>query len=380
MIKQSLLEQEFPQDENLIYLNHAAVSPWPYRSSDAIRDFAVENCTTGAENYKKWSAKEIQLREQLRSLINAASVDEIALLKNTSEAISVVASGIDWQAGDNVVSTNEEFPSNRLPWEAQEKHGVSFVEIPIQTVDPENSLIDACNKRTRVLSISSVQYGSGLRLKLEKLGKVGRENSIRVCMDAIQRIGSHKFDVQSVFADFAMADAHKWMLGPEGIALFYCREEVREQLEIHQYGWHMVQHAGDYDRKDWQIADNAKRFECGSPNMLGTYALSASLSLIEDVGIENIEKAISELTNYLIGQLKKIDGLELISNDDKEKLAGIVTFKIAGIDMKKLHKQLMHNRVICAHRFGGIRFSPHFYTPPHKLDKAIEILTSLIRN
>lgn len=378
MINQSLIEREFPQDEELIYLNHAAVSPWPNRTSEAIRHFADENRFTGAENYKKWSAKEITLREQLRSMINAPSVNDIALLKNTSEALSVVACGIAWKDGDNVVITNEEFPSNRFPWEAQREHGVSLNQVPVQLDEPEDALISACDKHTRVMSISSVQYGSGLKLDLDKLGSHCRKNNILFCVDAIQSIGCHQFDVQSMQADFVMADAHKWMLGPEGIALFYCRAEVQDQLKLHQFGWHMVQHAGDYDKKDWQEANNARRFECGSPNMLGTYALSASLSLFEEIGIENIETEIIEKTLRIISQLNDIKGIKLITNQNQDKLAGIVTFNIENADHKVVHAELMKNRVICAHRFGGIRFSPHFYTPNSKLDKAIKFLTSLI--
>ena len=378
MINQSLIEREFPQDEELIYLNHAAVSPWPNRSSEAIRHFADENRFTGAENYKKWSAKEITLREQLRSMINASSVNEIALLKNTSEALSVVACGIAWKDGDNVVITDEEFPSNRFPWEAQREHGVSLNQVPVQLDEPEDALISACDKHTRLMSISSVQYGSGLKLDLDKLGSHCRKNNILFCVDAIQSIGCHQFDVQSMQADFVMADAHKWMLGPEGIALFYCRAEVQDQLKLHQFGWHMVQHAGDYDNKDWQEANTARRFECGSPNMLGTYALSASLSLFEEIGIENIETEIIEKTSHIISQLNDIDGIKLITKQNQDQLAGIVTFNIENADHKAVHANLMKNRVICAHRFGGIRFSPHFYTPNSKLDKAIKFLTSLI--
>ena len=378
MINQSLIEREFPQDEELIYLNHAAVSPWPNRTSEAIRHFADENRFTGAENYKKWSAKEITLREQLRSMINAPSVNDIALLKNTSEALSVVACGIAWKDGDNVVITDEEFPSNRFPWEAQREHGVSLNQVPVQLDEPEDALISACDKHTRVMSISSVQYGSGLKLDLDKLGSHCRKNNILFCVDAIQSIGCHQFDVQSMQADFVMADAHKWMLGPEGIALFYCRAEVQDQLKLHQFGWHMVQHAGDYDKKDWQEANNARRFECGSPNMLGTYALSASLSLFEEIGIENIETEIIEKTLHIISQLNDIKGIKLITNQNQDQLAGIVTFNIENADHKVVHAKLMKNRVICAHRFGGIRFSPHFYTPNSKLDRAIKFLTSLI--
>ena len=365
---QVLIKQEFPQQAELIYLNHAAVSPWPQRTADAIKKFADENVVTGAEHYKQWAAKEEFLRGQMRKLINAPATEDIALLKNTSEAISVVAAGIKWQVGDNVVTTNQEFPSNRIPWEAQKNKGVSLKQVDVQVDDPEEALIAACDDKTRVMTVSSVQYGSGLSLNLEKLGAFCRSRDIFYCVDAIQSIGAYQFDVQKIQADFAMADAHKWMLGPEGIALFYCRKEVRDKLDVHQFGWHMVEHAGDYDRKDWQIASSAKRFECGSPNMLGTIALSASLSLIEELGIDLIEAQILEKSNYLLQSLQKMDGVEILSSQDKSRASGIVTFRVAGRNSKSLHAGLMGKRVICANRFGGIRFSPHFYTPSRKTE------------
>ncbi|NKB37034.1 MAG: aminotransferase class V-fold PLP-dependent enzyme [Gammaproteobacteria bacterium] len=374
---QALIEREFPQEPELVYLNHAAVSPWPRRTAAAIKEFADENVNTGAEHYKLWSAKEDSLREQLRMLINAPSTADIALLKNTSEAISVVADGLRWQAGDNIVTTNEEFPSNRIPWEAQKDKGVGLKEVAVQVEEPENALIEACDDKTRLMTVSSVQYGSGLRLNLKKLGEFCSASNILYCVDAIQSIGAYRFDVQRIHADFAMADAHKWMLGPEGIAVFYCRESVREQLDLHQYGWHMVEHAGDYDRKKWQIARTSKRFECGTPNMLGTFALSASLSLIEELGIDFIEEQIIEKSEYLLEGLQKLSGAEILTKQGKSERSGIVTFRIQGQDSKSLHTSLMRKRVICANRFGGIRFPPHFYTPRQKLDQALNILAAL---
>lgn len=378
MLNQQLIQNEFPQDDEVIYLNHAAVSPWPARSAAQVNRFADENIRTGAFYYKSWVMKENELREQLKTLINAASVNEIALLKNTSEAISVVASGLDWTAGDNVVSTDEEFPSNRMPWEAQKSRGIELREIGIRNDNPEQALIDACDANTRIMSVSSVQYVSGIRLQLDTLGSFCRQNNILFCVDAIQSIGAHSFDVQACYIDFAMADAHKWMLGPEGIALFYCREDLLDKLNLYQFGWHMMKNAGNYDVKTWEAADTAKRFECGSPNMLGTHTLSASLSLVLEVGIENIERAINDNVEHMIERLTKINGLTLLSPANAGRRAGIVSFKVEGHDASELHAQLMENKVVCACRGGAVRFSPHFYTSRQKIDRALDILTSLI--
>jgi cysteine desulfurase/selenocysteine lyase len=374
-----LIEKEFPLANDIVYLNHAAVSPWPKRTAEAVKAFAEENAHFGAQNYPKWLGIEIKLRNQLKTLINAPSTNDIALLKNTSEALSVVASGISWNKGDNIVSSSEEFPSNRLPWLAQAKHGVEFKEIDLSKAEtPEASLIHACDEKTRLLTISSVEYGTGKRINLEKLGAFCSENNILFCVDAIQSLGALPFDVQKINADFVMADAHKWLLGPEGIALFYCKQEIRDLLELHQFGWHMVKNVGDYADKDWQIADSAQRFECGSPNMLGIHALSASLSLIEEVGIDVISNNIINNSSYIIDNINNIDGLSFVSPAEKPQYAGIVTFDIKGKDMADIYANLMKNKVICANRAGGIRFSPHFYTSKEKIDKGLEIFLSII--
>lgn len=373
----TIIKQEFPLHEDLAYLNHAAVSPWPQRTADAVIRFARENVIYGAKNYPQWLEQEKLLRRQLQQLVNAPSADDIALVKNTSEALSMVASGIDWRDGDNVVSSSQEFPSNRIAWQAQQREGVEFREVDISGEDPETALMNACDQQTRVLTISSVQYGSGFRLNLEKLGEFCKKRGILFCVDAIQSIGAHAVDVQAIEADFVMADAHKWMLGPEGIALFYSRTERRDQLRLYEFGWHMVEKTGDYESKDWQIAASARRFECGSPNMLGCFAFSASLSLLLEVGMETIEERIRENTGLLIDGLQR-PGINLLSPGAGERRAGIVTFTVENKDMAALHQSLVQKNIICAHRYGGIRFSPHFYTAPEKINNVLEEVVKTI--
>ncbi len=374
-----LIKNEFPQLKNLIYLNHAGVSPWPQRTARAVNAFAEENITTGAKNYSIWVKQETFLRQQLKTLLNAPSMDDIALLKNTSEALSIVACGLDWQPGENVVSTDQEFPSNRIVWQAQHRHSVDFREVNLtRTSDPEQALISACDHKTRVMTVSSVQFGTGFKLDLERLGKFCNKKDILFCVDAIQSIGAHQFDVQAIHADFAMADGHKWMLGPEGLAVFYCSNKLRDRLILHEYGWHMVEDYTNYDVRDWRIAETARRFECGSPNMLGIFALSASLSLIMEIGLETIEKNIFDIPSYLIDKFNNYDSIQLITPPQKKRRAGIVTFRIDGQDMAKLHHKLLENNIICAHRSGGIRFSPHFYITQTQINNVLEILVSII--
>lgn len=378
----NLIRSEFLLDPDIKYLNHAAVSPWPVRTANAVKRFADENVHAGASSYIEWLETEARLRTQVKELLNAPAANDISLLKNTSEALSVVACGIDWCDGDNIVSTDQEFPSNRIVWEAQARHGVEFRQIdimpPPESNDleyPESALVNACDERTRVMAISSVQYGTGLKLNLAKLGQFCRENDIYFCVDAIQSIGAHQLDIQAIKADFVMADAHKWMCGPEGIALFYCRSEIRDQLGLNQFGWHMVEDHSDFNRKEWVPAKNARRFECGSPNMLGIHALSASLSIFNEVGMQHVEELVLKNTSYLIDKLKSYGGITLLSPTGEQRRAGIVTFKIDSKDTAEIHAKLMKNKVICANRMGGIRFSPHFYTDLNVIDKSLEILS-----
>src|SRR5690606_38732912 len=253
-------QHEFPQDEDLCYLNHAAVAPWPKRSHDAVVRFAAESLSHGARHYPRWLATEARLREQLQRLIYAPSSDDTMPLTNTSEGLSVIAAGLEWQPGDRVLISNQEFPSNRIPWQALERHGVSVDQADLSGDDPEGALIAAMTPETRLLSISSVQYGTGLRMDLARLGEACRERGILFCVDAIQSLGVLPMDVQAINADFVVADGHKWMLGPEGLALFYCRAALRPTLTLHQHGWHMVADAGDYSRQDWQPAHDGTRF------------------------------------------------------------------------------------------------------------------------
>jgi cysteine desulfurase/selenocysteine lyase len=374
----ALIEEEFPQDDALIYLNHAAVAPWPARTARAVRAFAEENVRQGALRYRDWCAREEALRGQLQRLIHAPSADDIALLKNTSEGISLVACGLDWRWGDNVVGSSEEFPSNRIPWEAQRKWGVTWRGVEIDVADPEAALMAACDARTRVLAVSSVQYGSGRRLDIARLGDFCRERGILFCLDAIQSLGALRLDVQAAGVDFAMADAHKWLLGPEGIALFYCRAELRPMLELRQYGWHMVQNSGDFDSREWRPAGSARRFECGSPNMIGIQALSASLSLFEDIGMEEIERRVLDAGSALRAGLATRGDVELLTPADAARRAGIVTFRVAGCEPAELHRRLVARGVICACRGGGVRLSPHFYTGRHRIDRALETVDECI--
>jgi len=366
---------EFPLSEALIYLNHAAVAPWPKRTSAAVIAFAEQNTRYGSHFYLDWMAKEVELRTQLQTLLNAPSVDDIALVKNTSEALSFVAYGLTWQAGDNIVSSNEEFPSNRMPWQSLDNQGVEFRQADLSSGDtPEDALFALVDERTRLITISSIQFASGLRMDLAKIGAFCQQRGILFCVDAIQSLGAVQFDVQACHADFVMADGHKWLFGAEGLGVFYTTPAARAQLKLTQYGWHNMKDTHNYENKPWEIHPTARRFECGSMNTMGIYALSASVSLLLETGMETVEALVLHNAERVKTHIADNEQLMLITSAKSPLKSGIVVFKHRTIANEVLYKHLQDNGVVCALRGGGIRFSPHFYNTAQEIAKAFTII------
>ena len=356
------------------HLNHAAVAPWPRRTVDAVTAFAMENGRVGSLEYERWLAREQCLRERLQRIIGARGTDEIALLKNTSEGLSFIAQGIDWKAGQNVVITDQEFPSNRIVWEALRERGVTLRIARLDDDDPEAAVCAAIDDQTRLVSVSAVQYATGLRLDLQRIGRYCETRSVLFCIDAIQSLGAEPFDVRRYRADFVVADGHKWMLGPEGLALFYCRRELIPTLRLIEHGWHMTAHPGDFERPEWQPAADARRFECGSPNFLGVHALEASLSLLEEFGLETVREAIHERVHRLAEYLDTLSGFRIRTPLDPNRHLGILAFEHERHPAIDLYQALRQGGVLCALRGGRIRLSPHFHTRDRDLEAVVRVL------
>lgn len=371
---------EFPVLQHGLYANHAAISPWPRVASQAVTAFAMENSQVGADNYKHWFRRETQLRERLARLINAVSADDIALLKNTTEGICTVANGIDWKSGDNMILPVDEFPSNRLPWLALKRLGVEVREVDIRSAtDPEKALLEQVDSRTRLLAVSAIQWTDGFRLKLETLGQFCRTNDVLFFVDAIQQLGAMQLDVQACGIDFLAADGHKWLLAPEGIAVFFCREERREQLQINQQGWHMLDDPYQFSRKDWQPSTTAMRFEAGSPNTLGQVAMHASIGLLQDVGMSKVESLITENSQLLSTGLADLPCVELLRSFDSERVSGIVSFRPVNKDLVEVQQALNNRKLSTTVRGEAIRLSPHFYQAGKPVLEMLNIIEDTLK-
>ena len=370
----------FALDDGLVYLNHAGVAPWPVCARDAAIAFARENAASGAANYPRWIAVEQRLRDRLAQLIGAAGADDIALVPNTSAGLSIIAGGLDWRAGDNIVSFAGEFPSNRIVWQALAEQGVELRLVSLSGDDPEHELLSACDRNTRLIAVSAVQFHNGFRIDLERIGAETQRRGILFCVDAIQWVGALRMDVGALNIDFLAADGHKWMLGPEGIGVLWMRPELRERLTLHAHGWHMVERAEDFSATAWQPAKTARRFEPGSPNLLGIHALDAAVGLLLDTGLARVEQRVLDNTRAIMEHVQATSSLRLMSRAQAERRSGSVTFAAEGAsDHDVLRRHLAAAGVVGAARGGGLRFSPHFYQDWSDIERAFAALSQARR-
>ena len=228
----------FPITKNFIYLNHATVAPISLRVADAVVHYNQEALHNGYTNGPQWVKHFEAVRHRCADLIGATP-DEIAFIKNTSHGISLVARGLGLKSGDEVIISELEFPSNVYPWMALEAQGIVVKQIPADDGQLHlESLESLATDRTKLVSLSSVQFGTGFRLPVGRVGQWCRERGIFFLVDAIQSLGAFPIDVHQEKVDFLAADSHKWMLCHEGIGIFYIRNELISQIEPPLVGWH----------------------------------------------------------------------------------------------------------------------------------------------
>src|SRR3954463_13063399 len=356
----------FPVRDQLIYLNHAAVAPLCRPAADAMTRLA-EDCTRfGSLHYDEWLATYERLRKAAAKLINA-DASEIALMKNTSEGIATIAMGIDWKPGDRIVAFHEEFPANQFPWMILQEQGVRITWLSI--ADPLDKIDEAC-AGARLLSISFVQYLSGYRADLHAIGEICRRRGCFFFVDAIQGLGAFPLDVEQAHIDALSADGHKWLLGPEGCGILYVRQERQDSIRPVEFGWTNVAKFADYASRDLTLRPDAGRYECGTLNTIGSFGLRASLELLLEVGVENMEPAIQSLGDRLAsGVCAK--GYEVMGSRSPSTGAGIVSFRHPKDDSTAIVRRLREVGIIAAPRQGWIRMAPHFYISPDDIDRVL---------
>ena len=361
---------EFPVRDHLIYLNHAGVSPLCRRSADAMRAYATDALEWGSWHYDQWLATYEALRTATAQVIGSDS-SEIAIVKNTSEGIAMIASGLDWRAGDRIVAFREEFPANVLPWMRLEQQGVVKVTW-LSYLDPLEVIDQAC-RGARMLSISFVQYLSGYRSDLKALGEICARHECFFLVDAIQGLGVFPVDVEACRISALSADGHKWLMGPEGCGILYVRNELQDQIQPTEFGWTNTRDFNDYSSRDMTLRAGAARYECGTLNTIGCYGLRASLDFVLETGIDAIGAAVLQHGDRLATRLVD-QKCEVLGKRTKQTGAGIVSFRRTDENYLMTLRRMKSAGIMAAPRQGWVRVSPHFYTTPQQIEALLEVV------
>ena len=364
----------FPVREHALYLDHAAVCPLPTPVAEAMRQRITEQEQAGHENYREWQNHHLSCRH-FGSQIIGCEPDDISIVRSTSEGLSLIAEGLDWAKGDEVLVGSEEFAANAAPWLGLARRGVKIVRYPQPDgrVDPE-AVEERLGPRTRVLAVSWVAFHTGWIAPLAQLGRLCHDHGVLLVVDAIQGLGVLPMHMQTLSIDAVVADSHKWLLGPEGIGLMATTGELRARLHPVISGWrNVVLPPRDYFLEQLEHRTDGRRFEPGAYNDIGVAGLAACLDLLAAVDREMIQVRVEMLTR-LLTRILLAHGWDVYSPGSGHPIAGIVAARHPNVPPAEARRRLRERRVIVSVRQGYVRFSPHFYTTKGEFEALDRIL------
>lgn len=372
--------RQMPVTKGWVYFDHAAVSPLPEVTRQSILRWANQACESGEVHWPEWAEGLEELRRRAAALIGA-QLKEIALIRNTSHGISIVAEAFPWKEGDNVVIPADEFPANQYPWMALQHRGVEVRRVPPRQgrVHLED-LRAACDRRTRILSASWVSYHLGWRHDPAKLADIAHACGALLFLDAIQGLGVFPLEVAATGVDFLAADGHKWLLGPEGAGIFYIREPLWDLLRPTSIGWNSVINPFDFDHIDFSLKASASRYEAGSQNMVGFLGLLASLALLQSFPADQIAQRVLSLTGDIVEKLRSLGARIASDRSCEAHSSGIVAVELPGQDIPKVRRELLKKGIVTSARAGRLRLSPHAYNDQSDIERLVEALRLLLRN
>jgi selenocysteine lyase/cysteine desulfurase len=365
---------EFPIREQCLYLDHAAVCPLPRPVAQAMRDRIKDQEHTGHEKYREWRNNHMACRH-LGSRLLGCETDDISIVRSTSEGLSLIAEGLPWKKGDQVLVGEEEFASNVAPWMHLSRRGVKVIRYPQPDGRVSPSVVEKhMSSKTRVLTVSWVAFHTGWIAPLSKLSRLCRENDCRLVVDAIQGLGVLPMDMKAFRLDAVVADGHKWLLGPEGAGLMAMTAEMRELLHPMISGWRNVRlQPGDFFLERLAYHEDGRKFEPGASNDIGVAGLAAGLDIISSVERESIQTRVEMLARMLTRVLLS-HGWEVLSPGSGHPIAGIVAARPHSVAPREAARRLRERKVVCSVRQGLVRFSPHFYVTRGELEAFDRIL------
>lgn len=365
---------EMPAAGKWAYFDHAAVAPLSGPAGRAIAAWNEDASANGDANYPDLMRQVHETRQRSARLIGATA-EELALVPNTSAGIGLVAEGYPWKGGDNVVLPDNEFPSNQYPWLNLRSRGVEIRRVKAEEGRVSlDALLEACDARTRIVSVSWVGYASGWRMDLDRLAEAVHGRGALLFLDAIQGLGVFPLDVRRTPIDFLAADGHKWLLGPEGAGIFYLRREHLDLLRPLGIGWNSVVHEHDFTRIELDFKGTAERYEGGTMNAAGFIGLGGSLELLLRYGQEAIGRRVLQITDLACRRLAAA-GAAIESCREPEHASGIVSVRVPGRDPDALRKQLLQRGVVVSCRAGRLRISPHAYNDESDVERLVEAVS-----
>ena len=372
------LRELFPITEQVSYLNTATTGALSRPVSEAVKDCLDSRMSHGQCFDGEWADRLVSVRRKVARLIGATP-DEVAVVNSTVEGLSMVAGGIHWHQGDNVVANSLEFPGNIYPWMSlKDRFGVDLRIAPAKDGRVILSdLFSAVDDRTRVVSVSFVEFSNGFKNDLKAIGSFCRERGIYFVVDAIQGLGVIPLDVRESKIDFLAAAAFKWLLGPLGIGCFYCRKELLDDVWLIRPGYDSV--VGTYDEHgdlveldyNYVLRPNAERFEGTSHSFLGVYGFDAALDLIEEAGVSNIHSHTLTLIDMLVSGLQEKGGYRILSSLKPGERSSIISLAHSDLESREIVQRLADAGVIVALREGAVRVSPHFYNNEADIERLL---------
>lgn len=370
----SLRQALFPVTREHVYLNHASVGPFPAPVAWATRH-AIDSLGQRGSLEMEQRTPEAEARDRFARLINVPP-ETIAFTKNVSDSFMTLTQGLDWRQGDNVVTITGEFPANVYPWLNLAEHGVETRFAPLRAgwldLDDLAALID---DRTRVVTVSFVQFSSGLRADVAAIARLAHARGALCVVDGIQGLGALRLDATAAEVDVVCSGSAKWLLSPAHLGLLYVRPSVAARVRAARRGWLSVSEPFDFFNYEQPQRADAGRLEGGSNNWLGLVALSAALELLQANDAAQIEARALGLAALVRVRLTE-RGYDLTSPDGLDERSPIITFRwphSGGADEVVARLAGAYHVVLSA-RNGLLRISPHFYNTTDDVERLFECL------
>lgn len=367
------LREMFPIARRYAYLDHAAIAPLatPVRSTMGV---FLNRQSEEPFDLGHWERLKGQVRSRLGELVSSKP-ESIAFTKSTTAGLGLVAAGLDWQEGDNIVGIDREFPANIYPWMSLRRKGVELrlyraedgrIDIP--------SMLAMCDHRTRVVAVSAVQFWNGFRLDLNALRSALRGTDALIVVDGIQAVGAMHIDLSHDPVDLFCAGAQKWLLGPIGVGFAYVGPRMLERLFPPVVGTDSVVDDDEYFVYDLTLKPDARRYEESSPNYPGILGMGAAVNLLLRAGPVAVEGEVLRLADRLRAELTRLGYDLILKPRTPGERSAIVSFRHPRIVPAELHARLRDAGVLLSLRGDFLRAAPHYYNGDADIDRLLEAL------